>query len=233
MKVFIAAMLLVALSGGAAFGQAISTTIYDCRTAAVAVNTEVDLTTTTIVVTAVRDNGFACTEIPAGPQTAIWVYTGDAPTVVAGDVITITSGEYKEYYDLSEIDMGTYAGTVTATGTMAVPALPMALDDVLLDAEAWESHVLTITDGFMITELLSYGEWTAQSFDGGSTLGFDDIFFDGTVLMVGDCYQNVTGMYTYSFGAYKLNPLVDGLVTQDCAVANEDVSFGAVKGMYR
>ncbi len=41
MKVFIAAMLLVALSGGAAFGQAISTTIYDCRTAAVAANAEV------------------------------------------------------------------------------------------------------------------------------------------------------------------------------------------------
>ena len=233
MKVSIAATLLLVLLAGTAFGQAVSTTIYDCRTAAVAANAEVDLTTTTIVVTAVRYNGFACTEVPAGPQTAIWVYTGAAPTVAIGDVITITSGEYKEYYDLSEIDMGTYSGTVTTTGTMAVPVLAMGLDTVLLDPEAWESHVLTLLDGFLITELLTYGEWNALSFDGGSTLGFDDYFFDEAALVVGDCFQNVVGMYTYSYGAYKLNPLADGLVTEDCAVSNEDVSFGAVKGMYR
>ncbi len=234
MKTVVTVMLLVALSAVAVMAQSIPTTILECRTGLVPENSQVDLLGGTIVVTALRYNGFACTEMAAGPYTAIWVYTGSAPTVVEGDVIEIVNGEYIEYYDLSEIKMSTYGGTVNILGTAPIPELPMSLDAVQLDDEAWESHVLNIVDSFTVTTAPSgYGEWDAVSSESGATLGHDDYFFDESALLVGDCYLGVTGMYTYSYGAYKINPLVDGLTVVDCTIGNETMTFGGMKALYR
>jgi hypothetical protein len=232
MKTFVTVALLLALSASAV--MAIPATITEMRTGVIAENEMVDVMGASVVVTSVRYNGFSCTEIVAGPYTAIWVYTGSAPTVIVGDVIDILGGEYKEYYDLSEIDMTTFAGTVMVMGTMPAPYLPMTLADVQLDDEAWESHVLSITDGFtVLTAPSGYGEWDAISAENAATLAHDDYYFDESLLLVGDCYLGVTGLYTYSYGAYKINPLVDGLTVVDCSVGNDDVSFGSLKGMYR
>jgi 5'-nucleotidase / UDP-sugar diphosphatase len=233
MKNFAIVALLVALSVSAVSAQSVSTTIPDIRAGLVPANSQVDILGGSAIVTVVRYNGFAATDLAAGPYSAIWVYTGGAPTVVAGDIIDIVNGEYKEYYDLSEIDMGTFAGTVTVVGSGVVPALPMTLADVLLDPEAWESHVLTVTDGFTISALGSYGTWTADSYGTGLSLAFDDYFYDETGLLLGDCYLGVTGLYTYSFGAYTMNPLVDGLTVVDCTVGNEVMNFGELKSSYR
>ena len=233
MKNVVIVTLLVLMSASAVLAQSIPTTIPDIRAGLVPENSQVDVTGGTVVVTAVRYNGFACTDLAAGPYTAIWVYTGAAPAVVAGDVIDIVNGEYKEYYDLSEIDMNTFAGTVSVVGTAPVPSFVMSLTDLMVDQEAWESHVFTITDGFTVTELLSYGEWNAVSYFTGLVLLHDDYFFDETTLAIGDCYAGVTGLLSYSFGAYKMNPLVDGLVEVDCSISNEDVSFGQLKASFR
>ncbi len=232
MKTFVTVALLIALSAGVV--MAIPATITEMRTGLVPANSMVDVMGGDVVVTSVRYNGFSCTEVGFGPYTAIWVYTGSAPTVVAGDLIEILGGEYKEYYDLSEIDMNTFAGTVMAVGTAPVPAILMTLADVQMDDEAWESHVLTVIDGFTVmTAPSTYGEWDAISAENGATLAHDDYYFDDSILLVGDCYLGVTGLYTYSYGAYKINPLVDGLTIVDCSVGNEDVSFGLLKGMFR
>ncbi len=224
-------LLVVTLIAGSAMAQALDTTIYDIRTGLVPTGTEVNVSGA--VVTAIRYNGFSCTELPAGPYTAIWVYTGTAPEVAIGDIVDIASAEYIEYYDLSELKMATFGGTVTVTGTTTPPVLEMTVADVQLDDEAWESHVLTLTDGFMVTEMLSYGQWNAQSVDSDLVMLFDDYFFDETVLFAGACYNGVVGMYTYNYGSYKLNPLVDGLTVVDCTIANDEVSFGQLKALYR
>jgi len=219
-------MLLVLVAGAAQAGV-----LYDLNTG---VYTELDVVDVTgAVVTAVRYNGFSCTELPAGPYTAVWVYTGGAPGVVEGDVVDLANATYKEYYELTELDLPTNSGTVTVTGTATVPSLPMTLAAVQADNEAWESHVITITDGFAVSELLSYGNWNAISQDSGLVLLHDDYFFDESILAVGDCYQGVTGMYTYAYDAYTMEPLVDGLTIVDCTVDGEDMSFGAVKALYR
>lgn len=232
MKTIVTVLLLVALAGVAA-AQSVSTTIPDIRAGMHAEGTQVDVVGGQAIVTAVRYNGFSATDPAAGPYTAIWVYTGGAPGVVEGDIVDIVNGEYKEYYDLSEIDMNTFAGTVTVVGSTTVPYLPMTHAALRADFEAWESHVIHVTDGFLVTAMLSYGEWTARSYDDGYELLFDDYFFDETTLAVDYCYWGVTGMLSYSFGAYKLNPLADGLTVIDCTVGNEDLSFGGVKSLFR
>ncbi len=224
-------LLLVSLCASAVLAQVPTYTIHDIRTGLVPEGTQLNVNGA--IVTAVRYNGFSCTDPAAGPYTAIWVYTSVDPAVVPGDVVDIMDANYQEYYGLSELNMTTYSGTWTVVGSAPVPALVMTLADVQADDEAWESHVITLTDGFMVTELLNYGQWNATSADSGLVLMNDDYFFDSSVLQVGDCYNGVVGMYTYSYGDYKLNPLADGLMLVDCAVANDSVSFSRVKALYR
>ena len=71
------------------------------------VYTEGDMVTVeNAVVVVARYNGAYITELPVGPYAGIWVYTNDG-SLLPGDIVTVT-GEYKEYYDLSEIDASTY-----------------------------------------------------------------------------------------------------------------------------
>jgi len=190
------------------------------------------------VVTAVAYNGVWITEAPFGPGNGIWVYLGSGHTFVEGDVLQI-QGEYKEYYDLSEIDAGGYddvppTATVVLVGTAAVPApLYLTAADIMADPEPYEGNVVFLTDGFQVQEFLSYGEWLAHSNDLVTVIQFDDTMFDETVLALHNCFDNVVGPWHYSFSNYKLLPLADGLTVVDCAVGTETTTFGAVKSLYR
>ena len=219
---------------GLVFAQGTPVTIYELRTGQIAEGTEIDCTGA--VVNSVRPGmGFFCTELGAGPYTAIWVYTHDSPSVSAGDIVNIVSGEYLEYYGLSEIDMGTYSGSVVVTGKTNVPVLYLTVAQLMADQEGWESHLLTLTDGFQVTNPdLGYGEWTAREVAQSVEVRFDDYFYDNSGLLTDDCFKGVTGLYTFSYGDYKLEPLSDGLTIIDCSlVPNEKYSFGALKVMYR
>ncbi len=189
-----------------------------------------------IVVTAVTDSGIFVAEAPYGEYNGIWVYTGsDEPHgMVAGDIVCIC-GEYKEYFDLSEIDIvaaGLY-GSLIKVGSMEVPT-PTAISAAELDgdSEPWESCAVTITDGMTVDEVLDFGEWTAPALD-GTPVRFDDTWYDASTVVVGDCYNSATGIYFYSFGNFKLEPYVDGIDIVDCSVPTDDVTFDAVKALYR
>lgn len=231
-KLMLIALLMVVMAGSA-FAQAIPATILECRTGVIAEGTEVDITGD-VIVTAVRYNGFACSMASNVLYGSIWVYTGSAPTVVAGDKVEILSAEYKEYYELSELDMGTFTGTVSVLESgLAVPTIDLYMAAVQADPEAYESALLNIMDGFTVTEILSYGQWNALSSVDGSILLHDDYFFDAETITVGACYENVVGMWTYSYDEYKINPLEDGIVLVDCTVGAEDTNFGSLKSLYR
>jgi hypothetical protein len=188
------------------------------------------------VVTAVRYNGFFCSQAPHGAWDGIWVYTGVAPTVVEGDMVSIC-GEFKEYFDFTEIDVdaaGLY-GYVLVTGSAPVPA-PNYLSAAALmaDPEPWESVMVTIVDGMEVPVGfdLGFGEWTVVALDGTSLI-FDDYWYDATQVMEGQCYNNATGIMVYSFGAFKLEPFVDGIEIVNCAVGVEQMSLGSVKALFR
>jgi len=80
----------------------------------------------------------------------------------------------------------------------------------------------------------NYGEWEAESMDEpGTFLAFDDYFFDPVDLAVGNCFDGATGCLYYSFGAFKLEVLADGIAVADCTVATDNASFDSVKSLYR
>jgi hypothetical protein len=210
-------------------------TIYEIQTGAVAVGTLVN--PCDLVVTATNYNGFWCAEAPYGAYNGIWVYTGSTEPhgLVEGDVVAVC-GEYKEYYDLSEIDVvsaGIYGSTLK-TGTTEVP-LPtvLAAENLMADPEPWESCVITIEDGMEVTDItLGYGEWLSMTLD-MVELRFDDVFYDFSTIFEGQCHNNATGIWTYTFSNYKLLPFVDGLEVVECGVADESMSMGSVKALYR
>lgn len=189
------------------------------------------------VVTAVAYNGIWIAEAPYGAYNGIWVYMGsDEPIdLVPGDLVCIC-GEYKEYYGLSEIDIvsaGQY-GSVLKVGSMVVPTPSyVTASELLNDSEMWESCAITIVDGMQVTVApSSYGEWYAMTNDGFEIM-FDDVFYDDGTVMLDDCYDNATGIWNYSFSAFKLLPYEDGLSLTDCSVDTEPTSFSQLKSLYR
>ncbi len=231
MKKITLVSLMLLLAAGSVLAQSPDVSIYELRTGAVVEGTIVQCDG---IVTVVRYNGFSLQEPGQVSFGGIWVYTSTTPTVVPGDMIAIDAAEYKEYYDLSELDVASAGGIVSVISTgNPVPVYSTHNANLQANAEEYESLLVEVTDGFVITELLGYGEWNAVSKDDASVLLHDDYFFDDSVLAVGDCYQGVTGMWTYSFGAFKMEPLEDGLLVEDCAVDNEEASFGSLKAMYR
>ncbi len=224
----IALAILIVLIAGAAH----ATAIYDIQAGLVTENTLV--TPCDVVVTAVTYNGIWVAEAPYGAMNGIWVYMGsDEPIdLIAGDVVCIC-GEYKEYYDLSEIDIvsaGLY-GSVLKTGSTDVPAPSFVTAAEL--GEDWESCVVTVVDGMAVTELpSSYGEWFATATD-GTVVMFDDIFYDDTTVTLEDCYNSATGVLNYTFSNFKLEVFEDGLDIVDCGVATEELAFDQIKALYR
>jgi predicted extracellular nuclease len=189
------------------------------------------------VVTAVTYNGIWVAEAPYGAYDGIWVYLGSSEPIdfVPGDVVCIC-GEYKEYYGLSEIDVaaaGLY-GSVIQVGTQAVPAPSLVTAaELAADPEMWESCVITITDGMTVVDNdLGFGEWLVEALD-GNTVRFDDIFYDDTTVNIGDCYNNATGVFHYSFSNFKLEPFENGIALTDCSVDTEDATLSALKALYR
>jgi len=183
------------------------------------------------VVTGVQSNSFTMTELPAGPYTAIWVYVGAAPAVAIGDVVEV-KGLTRDFYGRAEINL-LYPSDAHATrsGTSPVPNIQLTTTQLQADPEAWESHVVTITDGLIVQEMLPDGMWRADSVETGRSVIFDDYFYDYATVDLGDCYNNAHGMYQW-FGdmwIFKVFTTAD----TDCTVANEDLSFGSLKALYR
>ncbi len=219
MKRIAIALLLVMIATTAQ-----ATTIEDMQTGLVTIGDAVTLSG--VVVTAARYNGVYVAEAPYGTYQQIWVYTGTDPMAVPGDMVDV-AGTYAEYYDLSEVD----GGTVSVVGSAVIPApIVVPAATLVADGEPYESCIISIPDMMTVTAINSYGEWEVTALD-GSVMIFDDFWFDDTTVALGDCYSNVTGALTYSYGAFKVEPFVDGIT--GCPVENESVSFGTMKSLYR
>jgi hypothetical protein len=195
-----------------------------------------------VIVTATRPNGFFCQQVadpgvnPGGEYSGIWVYTGSDLGYVPGDILAIC-GLVKEYFDLTEIDVpaaGLY-GSVLKTGSgPTLPPYYVTAAQLAADSEPWESVQITITDGMEVPVGfdLGHGEWNVVALD-GTPLIFDDYWYNFLNVMEGQCYNNATGIYTFGFGTFRLEPYVDGIPIVNCAVGVETVSLGAIKAMFR
>jgi len=218
-------VMMVLLIASVAMGG----TILDIREGRIAPGSVVEVTGA--VVTAVQNNSFTVTELPAGPYTAIWVYEGVTPSISVGDVVDI-KGLVRDNSGRCEINLlyPSDAG-YTVTGITAVPEIFLTTLDLLADHEAWESHVVTITDGMIVQEILADGQWLAVSVETELPIVFDDYFYDYATVALGDCYNNAFGMVTWYREAWVFKVISTNNI--DCTVGNDDLSFGALKGMFR
>lgn len=190
-------------------------------------------------VTAVTAYGCAIAEVPFGVGNSTWVYLGAGHTAAVGDIVTVTA-PYAEYYELTELDVGHYltavpAASFTKVGVCTAMPAPIYVTaaDIMADPEHYESCMVWITDGFQISEILSYGEWKALSVESGAEIYFDDYWYDETGLALSQCANWAVGMWTYSFGFFKLEAAVDGFPVMDCAVDVEPTSLDQIKALYR
>ncbi|HRX50011.1 MAG TPA: hypothetical protein P5571_01395 [Candidatus Krumholzibacteria bacterium] len=216
-------------------GAAVAGSIVDLQMGAYTIGDEVVVPSA--VVTGVRSNGAFISEDPNAPYAGVWVYTGAAPGVAVGDLVEV-KGLYEEYFDFSEINVSTDAtGYFNNLGVHdgAIYPLYVTMAQLAANAEPYEGCYIAIVDPMMVTEAPNnFGEWTVESqMSPGTFLIMDDYWYDDTTVMLGDCYCCASGVLAYSFGAYKLEVFENAICIIECAVSNEDVSFGELKTQFR
>jgi len=216
-------------------GSAMAGSIYDVQTGVYTIDDEVIVEGA--IVTGVRYNGVFISEDVVGPYTGVWVYTGFDPAVGVGDLVDV-KGVYTEYYDLTEIDVSAdLTGYFTYVGAHDGALSPAYLTIATLNAdpEPWECCFISVSGQMIVsTPPSQYGEWEVESLNTpGQFLSMDDYWFDPANVLEGDCLCCATGILFYSFGAFKLQPFDGSICFLPCIVPNEDMSFGAVKALYR
>ncbi len=121
-------------------------------------------------------------------------------TIVEGDSVTLTA-VVTEYYGLTELVDAT---ALTVHGYASNPPTPMVVTPGEAAAEKYEGCLLSVVDVMVADPDLGYGEWSFS--DGTDTLGTDDIWYYYYYPTEGAGIASITGVMTYSFGAYKLLP---------------------------
>ena len=243
-------LVIIASVGFAQIGQAeCQNSIYDIQTD-IANHPNDTLQPTCGIITALRYNGFYLQEHadpginPNGEYSGIWVYVGPDPVteygVAVGDYVGVC-GLRKEYFDLTELDIpaALIYGYVLPNPDVGGPPPPLppiyvTAAQVVADGEVWESVRITIVDGMQVPFGfdMGNGNWAVDALD-GTALIFDDYWYDFASVMEGQCYNNATGIYYFGYGAFKLEPFVDGIPIVDCAVGTEAMSLGTIKAMFR
>lgn len=230
MKMIVSALLLTLMAGMAFAGS-----IVDLQMGAYAEGDEVVVASA--VVTGVTSNGAFISEDPNAPYAGVFVYTGAAPLVATGDLVE-AKGLYTEYFGLTEIHVPNDAtGYFNKIGVHdgAIMPLYVTISQLVADAEPYEGCYIAIIDPMMVTAAPNnFGEWMVESqMAPGNFLMMDDFWYDDTTVNVGDCYCCASGVLTYSFSNFKLEPFANAICIIECAVGNEDVSFGELKTQFR
>ena len=158
---------------------------------------------------------FFLTEAAGGEYSGIqiYVYADVAAALEAagmmpkqGDKLDI-EGLYSEFYEYSEITL-TDATNLTITGTGTIPAPSVVLPaDVTTGgpkAENYEGCLVAVENVTVTAPAVMFGE-----FQVADTLIVDDLFFvpnPGPKPAIGDVFASITGLMTYSFEVFKLEP---------------------------
>ncbi len=185
------------------------TTVYAIRRGMVDAGTVVALDG--LVVTAVAGDGFYAQQAEgtadyAGPDfSGIFVYTGSAPSVSRGELVTVTGAEFLERFDRTELENAAFT---TAPGTEPAP-LVVAPTDIATGgarAEALES-VLVRVENVTVTDAMpdapdDFGEFAV---DGGLRVD-DEMYRVMPFPTVGEMFAQISGPLGWSFANTKVRP---------------------------
>lgn len=174
-------------------------TIYDIQTGAVVEGTTVTLQNVVVTSSITADeDGFFIQDEGGGEWSGIYVFIGQAGGGIAplvGDKLTIT-GSVAEYYDSTQLVISS-AESMQVTGeTTPVATVVSSVDDW----EAYEGCLVSLADQTVVSDVNSYGEANLSM-----GIPMDNSFFNFDT-EYGAHYDSITGVITYSFSAFKINP---------------------------
>ena len=174
-------------------------TIYDIQTGIIAEGETVTLRDVVVTTMLTGDEeGFFIQDEGGGEYTGLYVFVGQAGGGIApfvGDKITIT-GSVSEYYDSTQLVVSS-AESISVTGETEVVATPLTTVE---DWEAYEGVLISLADQTVTSDVNSYGEA-----DLSAGLPLDNLFFNFET-EYGAHYDSITGVVTYSFEQFKVNP---------------------------
>lgn len=152
--------------------------------------------TTTGIVTAVAPQGYFIQDGTA-LRSGIYVYEQtNSPAI--GDEITLT-GTVAEFFDLTEIVDLTSFTINSSNNTLPSPTLVSTGD---ANNEDYEGMLVKVENATCTNTDIGFGEWQVN--DGSGALAVDDLIYLFSPDLNID--YGVTGILTYSFSAYKIEP---------------------------
>ncbi len=193
------------------------TTIYDIQGGEIAENTIV--TVKNVIVTspvAVDEESGGGTvfigEADGGEYSGIslylWTETVMGTQLQPGDVVDVT-GEYKEFFDVSQLEIKTAADITVVSSGAALPGPAMVsaaeVGRTSSDAEPWEGVRVQVSDATIAESNDGFGQYLLQ----GDVL-VSYLFTELPDVQVGGSFASITGPLHYTFGEYKLEPTEPG-----------------------
>jgi hypothetical protein len=170
------------------------------------------------VITAASDYSYFIQD-GSGPWNGVYVYDNtNLPTV--GDNV-ILQGEVIEYYDLTEITNITYFETVSS-GNDLPAAVELMTGYIGTSGEPYEGCLVSITNAACTNTDLGFGD--AYFDDGTGDCMIDDMLYTPDPAWVLGEYYSVTGVLTYTYEEYKIEPSSAADVSIGMAVGSIEIS---------
>ena len=155
----------------------------------------------------------------SGPWNGVYVYDNTNLPAVGDNVIL--QGQVIEYYDLTEITNITYFETVSS-GNDLPAAVDLTTGFIGTSGEPYEGCLVKITNAACTNTDLGFGD--AYFDDGSGDCMIDDMLYTPDPAWVLGEYYSVTGVLTYTYEEYKIEPSSAADVSIGMALGSIEVS---------
>ena len=148
------------------------------------------------IVTAVRDDSSFYLTSGSGAWSGIYVYSNDY-LLSEGDSVVLDA-EVDEYYELTELKNVTNLQVISSGNIFS----PSYCNTAAADSEEFEGCFVEVSNAICNNDNAGFGEWIVN--DGSGDLIIDDLLFAFTPIL--NQIYSVSGVVTFSYGAFKLLP---------------------------
>ena len=148
------------------------------------------------IVTAVRDDSSFYLTSGSGAWTGVYVYSNDY-LLYEGDSVVLDA-EVDEYYELTELKNVNNLQVISSGNIFS----PNYCNTAAADSEEFEGCFVEVSNAICNNDNAGFGEWIVN--DGSGDLIIDDLFYAFTPIL--NQSYTVSGVVTFSYGAFKLLP---------------------------
>tara|TARA_B100001093_G_scaffold482116_1_gene513452 strand:+ start:776 stop:2155 length:1380 start_codon:yes stop_codon:yes gene_type:complete len=170
------------------------------------------------IVSAVRDDSSFYLASGSGAWSGVYVYSFDY-LLSEGDSV-VMDAEVAEYYDLTELKN---ISNVQVISSGNIPNVNNC-NTAAANSEEFEGCLVKVTNATCNNDNPGFGEWIIN--DGSGDVSVDDLIYAHTATL--NTSYNVTGVTTFSYGAYKLLPRSSADISEFVSVNeynNNDFTF--------